>query len=129
MLYSSAEQALELATIGGAKALMMDDRIGSLEVGKDADAVLIDRRGTTQTSPPAALIPNLAYGNGASPESIRRVIVCGRTIVADGDHVSVDRYESIRKLDELQETLLDEVDPRRYVRMRSRYNWISDTSS
>ena len=37
-----AEEIVKLATIGGAKALKMDDRIGSLEVGKQADIVLIE---------------------------------------------------------------------------------------
>ena len=124
ILYGSAEQALELATIGGAKALMMDDRIGSLEVGKDADMLLIDRSGETQLSPPAALIPNLVLGNGVSPESIRRVMVRGRPVLENGEHLSVDRREAVRRSDELQDTLLDEVDARRFVRMRSRFTWV-----
>ena len=37
-----AQEIVKLATIGGAKALKMDDRIGSLEVGKQADIVLIE---------------------------------------------------------------------------------------
>ena len=37
-----AEEIVKLATIGGAKALKMDARIGSLEVGKQADIVLIE---------------------------------------------------------------------------------------
>lgn len=123
VLYGSAEQALELATIGGAKALMMDERIGSLEPGKDADLVVIDRRGETQLSPPAAIVPNLVYGNGPSTDAIHRVLVRGRTIVKDGEHVSVDRREAVRRSDELQDTLLDEVDARRFVRMRSRFTW------
>ena len=124
VLYGSAEQALELATIGSAKALMMDDRIGSLESGKDADVVLIDRRGETHLSPPSAIIPNLVYGNGPSPESIRRVLVRGRTVVQDGEHVSIDRHKAVKKLDELQDTLFDEVNTRRFSRIRSRFNWI-----
>jgi 5-methylthioadenosine/S-adenosylhomocysteine deaminase len=124
MLFGSGELALELATIGGARAMMMDDRIGSLEVGKQADVVLIDRRGETQLSPPAALIANLVYGNGVSPEAIRRVMIGGRTVVSDGEHVKVDRREAVRRSDALQETLLDEVGARRFVRMRTRFDWV-----
>ena len=36
------EHALEALTINGAKAMMLDDRIGSIEVGKDADLVLMN---------------------------------------------------------------------------------------
>jgi guanine deaminase len=38
----SPAYALYLATLGGAKALSLDDKIGSIEVGKEADFVLID---------------------------------------------------------------------------------------
>ena len=36
------EQALEILTINGARAMMLEDRLGSIEVGKDADLVLLD---------------------------------------------------------------------------------------
>lgn len=124
MLFGSAELALELATIGGAKALNMDDKIGSLEAGKDADIVLIDRRGETQMSPPAALVPNLIYGNGPSTDAVSRVMVRGKTIVRDGEHVTLDRFEAVKKSDALQDKLLDEVGARKFVRMRSPYKWV-----
>jgi 5-methylthioadenosine/S-adenosylhomocysteine deaminase len=123
MLFGSAELALEMATIGGARALKMDDTIGSLEVGKEADVILIDRRGETHLSPPAALVPNLVYGNGPSAQALRRVYVRGKAVVRDGEHVRIDRREAVRKADALQETLLDETNARRFVRMRSPYQW------
>ena len=103
--------------------LMMDDRIGSLEAGKEADVLVIDRRGETQLSPPAALIPNLVYGNGPSPDAVHRVMVRGKTVVKDGEHVSVDRRAAVHRSDALQETLLDEVDARGFVRKRTRFTW------
>ncbi|MCU0547924.1 MAG: guanine deaminase [Leptolyngbya sp. Prado105] len=39
-------QAIYLATLGGAKSLCLDDRIGSFEVGKEADFILVDPRST-----------------------------------------------------------------------------------
>mgnify|MGYP003319692385 FL=1 len=125
VLYGSAEQALELATIGGAKALMMDDQIGSLEQGKSADALLIDRRSETHLSPAGTLIANLVYGNGPSRESIRRVMVGGKTIAENGKHVGIDHRSVVENSDQLQQTLLDEVDARQFVNKRSRYKWIN----
>ncbi|WAL60899.1 guanine deaminase [Thermocoleostomius sinensis] len=42
----SAFKALFLATLGGARALMLDDRLGNFEVGKEADFVVLDLRPT-----------------------------------------------------------------------------------
>ena len=86
--------------------------------------MVIDRSGETHLSPPAALIPNLIYGNGPNTDAIRRVMIGGQTVVENGEHVGVDRREAVQRSDTLQETLLDEVDARRFVRMRSRYSWL-----
>lgn len=36
------EQVIEMATMGGAKALHMEDKIGSIEVGKKADIIIVE---------------------------------------------------------------------------------------
>lgn len=40
--YPTAAEAVEMATINGARAIMAEDEVGSLEVGKRADIILID---------------------------------------------------------------------------------------
>ncbi len=42
----SAFQALFLATLGGARALSLDDKIGNFDVGKEADFIVLDLRAT-----------------------------------------------------------------------------------
>lgn len=73
--------ALELATLGGARALGLDAEIGSLEPGKAADLAafpLTDERGTPMVDPVAALLFALA-GRRAS-----FVAVAGTALVQDG---------------------------------------------
>jgi len=58
-------QALFLATLGGARALCLDDRIGNEEVGKEADFVVLDLRSTLfqtfrNSATPATTLEELA---------------------------------------------------------------------
>jgi 5-methylthioadenosine/S-adenosylhomocysteine deaminase len=77
----SAGLALELATIEGAKALGLADRVGSLEVGKEADLLVLDPQ-RNNLHPPAGVVNLLAYAG--SPDDVRSVMVGGEWLMRDG---------------------------------------------
>ena len=90
-----AESAVEMATIVGAKALGMDDTIGSIEPGKRADLVLFDTRRPewrTLFNP----VNNLVYS--ADGRSVHTVIVDGRVVVQDHAPTFVDEWDLIQEV-------------------------------
>jgi 5-methylthioadenosine/S-adenosylhomocysteine deaminase len=82
-----AHQAFELATIAGAEALGMGDRIGSIEVGKQADLV-VHRTDTPGWVPRGDVGLQLVWGTDG--RSVRDVWVAGRRVVADGRPTTID---------------------------------------
>jgi cytosine/adenosine deaminase-related metal-dependent hydrolase len=82
-----AHQALELATIGGARALGLESRVGSLEVGKDADlaAFRIDIPRTTPIGDPYSAAIFALPGRSAELVTVR-----GRTLVDRGRFLAAD---------------------------------------
>jgi 5-methylthioadenosine/S-adenosylhomocysteine deaminase len=83
-----AYEALELGTIGGARALGMEDEIGSLEEGKKADVILVDL-GRVHMRPINNLVNNLVYCASASHD-VETVIVDGKVVVEDHELVAWD---------------------------------------
>ena len=83
----TAEDALEMATIDGARALGHADEIGSLEPGKRADLILVDLA-RAHTWPVADPIANLVYA--AHGGNVDTVIVDGRVLLRHGDLAAVD---------------------------------------
>ena len=80
-------QVLEMATIGGARALGLDREIGSLEPGKRADIIVVNGR-RAHLWPPAEPIHRLTrFANGAD---VATVMVGGRILMQDGKVLSVD---------------------------------------
>jgi 5-methylthioadenosine/S-adenosylhomocysteine deaminase len=86
-----AHTALELATIAGAEAIGMGHEIGSLEVGKRADVVLIDIDRAEFT--PASPDPVLPIVWATDGRAVAEVVASGRVVVRDGTCVTVDRDE------------------------------------
>jgi len=82
----TVRDGLELATIGGAKVLGWDDRIGSLEPGKLADIALW-RVDTTAHAGIADPVAALVLG---TPPPLELLLVQGRAVVSGGTMVDVD---------------------------------------
>ena len=93
-----AEDALEAATLGGARALGLEDEIGSLEEGKEADIVVLDMgslAGTLSHDP----VGYVVYS--ASPEDVRLVMSKGRVLYEDGHFKTIDVRAVLRRAREL----------------------------
>jgi 5-methylthioadenosine/S-adenosylhomocysteine deaminase len=83
-----AHDALELATIGGARAVGLADKIGSIEAGKQADLVVHDTRGpqwVTRAEDPVVQLVWASDGRG-----VRDVVVAGRVVVRAGQATGAD---------------------------------------
>lgn len=76
----SAQEAFELATIRGAQALHLDREIGSLEKGKRADLVIIERDSLNQI-PLYNIYSDLVYATKAS--DVETVIINGRIVMRE----------------------------------------------
>jgi 5-methylthioadenosine/S-adenosylhomocysteine deaminase len=84
-----AQQVFDFATRGGAALLGASNNLGSLEVGKIADVVLVDRRKPSLVPMYAAnIVSNLVYGGGT--DIVRDVIVGGELVLRDGRSTKVD---------------------------------------
>ena len=87
-----AESALEMATLNGARAVLWDDVIGSIEVGKAADLALYDLD-RPEWTPNHDVVRNLVYC--ADGRSIRTVLVDGRIVYEDGRATGIDTERAL----------------------------------
>lgn len=76
----SARQVLELGTIGGARALDLDEKIGTLETGKQADVIVIDLQ-TPSILPVYSVESAIVYA--ASGDDVTATIVDGKVLMTD----------------------------------------------
>jgi len=96
-----AYTAVKMATIDGARVLGLEDKIGSLEKGKQADIIVIDTM-TTSMTPMYNVYSHLAYAFNAT--SVETVIVDGKLIMEDHNLVTIDERKIIQ--DVAQKTAL-----------------------
>ncbi|QBE68998.1 S-adenosylhomocysteine deaminase --Methylthioadenosine deaminase [Synechococcus sp. WH 8101] len=83
----SAQQAFELATIHGARALHLDQQIGSLEVGKRADIVVLEMEAINQV-PLSSIYSALVYATKAN--DVCDLMVEGQVLLRDRQLTTID---------------------------------------
>jgi 5-methylthioadenosine/S-adenosylhomocysteine deaminase len=83
----TAQQALEMATIGGARALRIDDKVGSLEVGKEADLAAFSLD-AARVTPVGDIVAAILFAVAGTPAHF--VAVKGRPLLAEREPLAVD---------------------------------------
>lgn len=94
-----ARQVVEMATIGGARALHLDKQIGSLEVGKQADVVLIGT-GATHSTPMYNVYSQLVYALNA--HDVLTVVIAGKIVMEVRVMMTMDKPAILAKAHEYQ---------------------------
>ena len=112
----SARQAIELATIAGARLLSIDDTVGSLEPGKQADIITIDLWQPHMLPIAMAeghdpVLWNLVFAARAS--DVRDVWVQGEQLIQHGRYT---RIEEAQMLDAIHHQTVDLLERRRHVK-------------
>ena len=89
-----AYEALKLATINGAKALKIEDKVGSIEEGKNADLIIINTNTETMT-PPNNIFANIIYN--AKGHNVETTIVNGEILMENRQLKNVNEKEIINQ--------------------------------
>ncbi|MGL4797568.1 MAG: amidohydrolase, partial [Paraclostridium sp.] len=90
-----AEQVLEMATLNGAKCALLDHEIGSLEIGKKADMILLNPN-TIHSLPIHNPIGNIVYS--MSSENVDSTICDGKWLMKERKVLVVDEDELLEKV-------------------------------
>ena len=91
----SSDEALEMATISGARALGLSDEIGSIEVGKKADIILIDTNTANMVPQSTSLSSNIIYS--ANGSNVDTTICNGKILMENKKLTSLDEQEIYKK--------------------------------
>jgi 5-methylthioadenosine/S-adenosylhomocysteine deaminase len=97
-----AAQVVEMATIGGARALHLEKLIGSLEAGKQADLIVVDTSAPHAT-PMYNVYSELVFALKAT--DVRTVVIAGRVIMDERKMLTLDEDEILQKAREYQKRI------------------------
>lgn len=104
----SAEQAFEMATIRGARALHLEREIGSIEKDKRADLVIVDLDDLNQT-PLYNIYSHLVYATKA--DDVRTVIIEGRVVMRDRRLLTLDEQDIKARAKVFREQIIKSLAP------------------
>jgi 5-methylthioadenosine/S-adenosylhomocysteine deaminase len=99
----SGRDVLEMATIGGARVLGMQDKIGTLEPGKRADVVIVNLQ-QAKTQPVYSVESAIVYA--ASGSSVTTTICDGKILMRDGKVLTVDVPAALAKAKQYRDQVL-----------------------
>ena len=92
-----AQQVVEMATIGGARAIHLEKLIGSLEAGKRADLIVVDTTAPHAT-PMYNVYSELVYALKAT--DVRSVVINGKMVMEDRKMLTLDEPAILAKANE-----------------------------
>jgi 5-methylthioadenosine/S-adenosylhomocysteine deaminase len=101
-----AQAVLEMATLGGARVLGMEKEIGSLEVGKKADVVILDLN-KPHLQPVYNIVSHLVYS--ATGADVRDVIIDGKVIMENRKLLTLDEGEILERMGELRQEIAERI--------------------
>ncbi len=115
----TAEKVLEMATIDGARAVGLEDQVGSLEVGKKADLFIYDPGLSPKSIPLHHPVSTLVYSG--THAAVETVIVDGNILLRDGEFVFVDEQAAITQCQTAADNLAERagIDKNKYRRWKS----------
>lgn len=103
---------LDMATVNGAKAFGVADRLGSLEAGKEADMILLSTKGLHMRPLRLGRYENvtsmLVYN--ATGQDVRQVFVRGETVVLDGRILRLDTDRLTHEVEECGRKMASQLD-------------------
>lgn len=108
------EHVVEMATINGAKGAGLADRIGSIEIGKEADLVLFDTS-WPEWQPLYNPVSNLVYA--ATGNSVGHVFVAGNHVVRDGHLTQVSEADIFAEVKKTADRIAGRLDMDRVVKL------------
>ncbi len=97
-----AGDTLKMATIDGANAIGLGDKIGSLEVGKQADIIVLDTR-VPHLTPMYHPESHIVYS--ANGSDVRHVFIAGKRIVQDREIMTFDVKQVMDRVNSISEKI------------------------